>query len=240
MSVKNTRTTVLGLSLVAAIGIIVACTGQGTAKDKPKYVFKDGSGPNGAILTIDGKPFDQEQLMGDNKGDYAEALKRIYDLNLAGTGRLLLEVGYSEEAKKAAEKADEQIKKDNTLVQYDAAERKQLSHSIFGAIYKVTLDPSHPLSFGLGDSYYSLRTTSMRYDYMQDGWNVGTLRGNVKPLMGFAGYKANQTLSNTMVFGVEDKGRGEVIYLVDNPLFRSFWENGKMLFSNAVFVVGGM
>lgn len=145
----------------------------------------------------------------------------------------------SEEAKKAAEKADEQIKKDNTLVQYDAAERKQLSHSIFGAIYKVTLDPSHPLSFGLGDSYYSLRTTSMRYDYMQDGWNVGTLRGNVKPLMGFAGYKANQTLSNTMVFGVEDKGRGEVIYLVDNPLFRSFWENGKMLFSNAVFVVGG-
>ena len=33
-------------------------------------------------------------------------------------------------------------------------------------------------------------------------------------------------------------GRGSVIYMVDDPLFRSFWENGKLLFSNAVFIVG--
>jgi hypothetical protein len=26
--------------------------------------------------------------------------------------------------------------------------------------------------------------------------------------------------------------------LVDNPLFRAFWENGKMVFANAVFMVG--
>jgi len=25
---------------------------------------------------------------------------------------------------------------------------------------------------------------------------------------------------------------------VDDPIFRSFWENGKLLFSNAVFMVG--
>jgi len=40
------------------------------------------------------------------------------------------------------------------------------------------------------------------------------------------------------VFGVEDKGQGSITYLVDNPLFRTFWENGKMLFANAVFMVG--
>ncbi len=145
----------------------------------------------------------------------------------------------TEEAKKTAEKEEEQTKKDNQLVKYDEAERKGLSTEIFGAIYKINLDKSHPLSFGLGDSYYSLRTTPIRFDYLQDGWNVGTLRGNVKPLIGFAGYKANQSLSNTMVFGVQDKGKGQIVYLVDNPLFRSFWENGKILFSNAVFVVGG-
>jgi len=101
------------------------------------------------------------------------------------------------------------------------------------------MDESHPLSFGLNKSYFSLRTTELRFDYLKDAWNVGTLRGKVKPLIGFAGYKANQSLSDTMVFGVEDKGKGQIIYLVDNPLFRSFWENGKMLFTNAVFVVGG-
>jgi hypothetical protein len=57
-------------------------------------------------------------------------------------------------------------------------------------------------------------------------------------LIGFAGYKINKKLENTLVFGVEDKGRGQVVYMVDNPVFRAFWENGKMIFSNAVFMVG--
>jgi hypothetical protein len=29
-----------------------------------------------------------------------------------------------------------------------------------------------------------------------------------------------------------------VIILADDVLFRMFWENGKLLFSNAVFLVG--
>jgi hypothetical protein len=41
-----------------------------------------------------------------------------------------------------------------------------------------------------------------------------------------------------MVFGVESMGRGNVVYLADNPLFRAFWRNGKLLFGNAVFIVG--
>lgn len=144
----------------------------------------------------------------------------------------------SEETKKAAEKEEEKLKKENQLVKYEDAERQDISNSISGAIYKVTLDNSHPLTFGLGD-YFTLRTSSSRYDFLQNSWNVGTLRGKVKPLMGFAGYHANKQLENTLVFGVEDKGRGQVVYFVDNPMFRSFWENGKMVFANAVFIVGG-
>ncbi len=145
----------------------------------------------------------------------------------------------TDDAKKEAEKIGEQLKKEKVLVRYEDSERKNLSSSIFGAIYKTTLDTSHPLAFGLGNTYYSLKTTTLRFDYLQAGWNVGTLRGKVKPLIGFAGIKANQSMENSLVFGVEDKGKGHVVYFVDNPMFRSFWENGKMLFANAVFVVGG-
>jgi hypothetical protein len=144
----------------------------------------------------------------------------------------------TEEAKKAAELKEEEAGKKNLLVRYDDYQRNSISESISGAIYKVTMDPSHPLTFGLGPYYYSLRTSEMRFDYLEGSWNVGTLRGAVRPVQGFAGYKANNSLENSMVFGVEDKGRGQVVYLVDNPLFRSFWENGKMLFANAVFMVG--
>lgn len=149
-----------------------------------------------------------------------------------------LKVYASEDAKKQAEKADKDQKEKEGPVKYAEAERKELSNSIFGAIYKVTLDKTHPLAFGLGDYYYSLRTNELHFSYLENGWNVGTLKGKQKPLIGFSGYKINKKLENTLVFGVEDKGRGNIVYMADNPMFRQFWENGKMIFSNAVFMVG--
>ncbi|MCE2895898.1 MAG: M14 family metallopeptidase [Flammeovirgaceae bacterium] len=149
-----------------------------------------------------------------------------------------LKVFANDDAKSKAEREAKEQKEKEGPVKYGDAERKELTNSIFGAIYKVNLDKSHPLAFGLGDFYYSLRTSELHYAYLEKGWNVGLLKGKQKPLIGFAGVKINRQLENTLVFGVEDKGKGQVVYLVDNPLFRSFWENGKMLFSNAVFMVG--
>jgi hypothetical protein len=37
--------------------------------------------------------------------------------------------------------------------------------------------------------------------------------------------------------GVQPMGRGSIVYFSDNPIFRSFWENGKLLLANAVFLV---
>jgi len=149
-----------------------------------------------------------------------------------------LKVYVNDDAKKQAEKLAKDQQEKEGPVKYNEAERKQLSNDIFGAIYKVTLDKSHPLAFGLGDTYYSLRTNTLHYAYLDKGWNVGILKGKQKPLIGFAGVKINKALENTLVFGVEDKGRGNVVYMADNPMFRCFWENGKMIFSNAVFMVG--
>jgi hypothetical protein len=144
----------------------------------------------------------------------------------------------TEDKKKEAEKKDKEAKEKEGIVKYGDAERKELSNNIFGAIYKVTLDKTHPLAFGLGENYYSLKTNEQHYDFLENAWNVGVIKGKTKPLIGFAGYKINKKLENTLVFGVEDKGKGQIVYFVDDPLFRSFWENGKMLFSNAVFMVG--
>ena len=124
------------------------------------------------------------------------------------------------------------------LKPFDASERDGLSSSIFGAIFKVSLDNSNPLAYGYGNEYYSLKTSSLRFAYLESGQNVGVLKKESTPVSGFAGFKAVDKLENSLVFGVEKKGQGEIIYMVDNPLFRAFWENGKMLFGNAVFLVG--
>jgi Zinc carboxypeptidase len=147
---------------------------------------------------------------------------------------------YTTDAEKTeAEKKEKELKEKDVLARYEDAERRQLSNAISGAIYKVTLDRSHPLAFGMRDTYYTLKTNELRYGYLENGWNVGVIKGNAKPVQGFAGYKINKKMSNSLVFGVEEKGQGSITYLVDNPLFRCFWENGKMIFSNAVFMVGG-
>ncbi len=57
------------------------------------------------------------------------------------------------------------------------------------------------------------------------------------PISGFAGSNTKEKMKNSLVFGVENQGRGTVIYMVDNPLFRGFWENGKLFFVNALFLV---
>jgi hypothetical protein len=69
------------------------------------------------------------------------------------------------------------------------------------------------------------------------GWNVGVIKKD-NQVAGFVGSKLKDKLKDGLLFGVQDMGEGYVIYLADDPLFRSFWENGKLLFSNAVFMVG--
>jgi len=120
---------------------------------------------------------------------------------------------------------------------YGSAERRNISDIIAGAVFRVDVDNSHPLAFGLDDHYFSLKTNELSYAPLDDGWNVGAL-GDELLITGFAGYRAREQVKGTLVFGVENMGRGSVVYLVDNPLYRAFWENGKFLFGNAVFMDG--
>ncbi len=120
---------------------------------------------------------------------------------------------------------------------YSQRQRENISNFNAGSIFKVTMDNSHPLAFGYEDSYFSLKLDADAYRFLDDGWNVGVAAEDAH-MSGFVGYKAKEGLKNTLAFGVQDMGSGEVIYMVDNPLFRAFWYNGKLLFGNAVFLVG--
>jgi hypothetical protein len=146
---------------------------------------------------------------------------------------------YASEAEKLEAEQREKFRlQTEGLPRYGEIQRKQLSENIYGAIYKAHLDNSHPLGFGLKPFYYTIKTHERRFAWLTTGWNVGYFNGVTKPVQGFAGFKANQALTNSLLIGVEPIGRGKVVYFVDNPLFRSFWEEGKMLFANAVFLTG--
>ncbi|WP_294822396.1 M14 family zinc carboxypeptidase [uncultured Flavobacterium sp.] len=119
---------------------------------------------------------------------------------------------------------------------YQNAERRAISASVPGAIVENVLDKTHPLSYGLGERYFSLKTSDSRYQLLKNVWNVAYVPAGYRNF-GFIGRSLKKKLENTVTFAVEQKGRGQVIYMIDNPLFRGFWENGNLLFSNALFLV---
>ena len=132
-----------------------------------------------------------------------------------------------------------EIEKDSTeqVQVFDESHRESMKKAITGAIFKAKVDNTHPLAYGYQDTYFTLKLGSDAYDYLKNG-SVVYLEGNQNtPVAGFAGSEAQQKIENTLVFGVESHGSGHVIYMVDNPLFRGFWENGKLFFANALFMV---
>lgn len=134
-------------------------------------------------------------------------------------------------------KEEDKDKKNGNLTPYDQRERENVTNFITGSIYKVSIDPSHPMAFGYGDSYYSLKQGSDSYAFLEHGYNVGYIKDAPVTVAGFSGSKAKEKLENTMIFGEARMGRGSIIYLVDDVLFRSFWENGKLFFVNSLFFV---
>ena len=138
-----------------------------------------------------------------------------------------------EEAKKD-EKASDPYK---YIKPYENRERESVLSNAPGAIYKVDLDNTHPLGFGFPNFYYTLKLDDQVYQFLKQGWNVGTIKKD-NYLTGFVGAEAKKKTVDGLIFGVQDLGSGSVVYMTDDPLFRSFWENGKLLFSNAVFMVG--
>ncbi|GAB3819927.1 hypothetical protein GCM10028895_19040 [Pontibacter rugosus] len=142
--------------------------------------------------------------------------------------------------KKEESKEDDKDKKDDPyekLRTYADREREAISGEVQGSIFRVELDNTHPLAFGYGNNYFALIRSSNAFNYLKDGWNVGVLKKD-NYATGFVGEGAREKLEDALIIGTQPMGRGEVVYLADNPLFRGFWQGGKLLFGNAVFVVG--
>lgn len=161
-------------------------------------------------------------------------------------GRLVaLEGGVAQLAKtdwgiKVKKTEDSADKKDpNALLQkFEDREKEFLSANNPGSIFKVELDNTHPLAYGYPSYYYTLKQDDALYEFFKEGgWNVGVLKKESQ-VAGFVGYKLKEKLKDGLVFGVQDLGQGAVVYLADDILFRSFWENGKLMLCNAVFLVG--
>ena len=133
------------------------------------------------------------------------------------------------------ESKDDEKEEGNNLIPYADRRREYANQMITGAIFKTKVDNTHPMAYGYSKDYFSLKLGATSYSLLDGGSNVAHIGDNVTKVSGFAGRDALKNLKNSLVFGEERQGRGSIIYMVDNTLFRSFWENGKLFFVNAIF-----
>ena len=130
----------------------------------------------------------------------------------------------------------EDTDKEDNLTPYADREIESVTNFITGSIFRTKVDTTHPLAFGYGDEYFSLKLGSSSYQYLDNGFNVAWIDDNPENVSGFAGDKAKGSLNKSLIFGEERMGSGSMIYMADDPLFRAFWHNGKLFFANAVFL----
>jgi hypothetical protein len=143
---------------------------------------------------------------------------------------------------KMKKEEEDKDKKDNKpnyedLKKFAESEHDGIRSYIAGAIYKIDLDVTHPLAFGMGDHYFTLKQDDNVYEFFKEGWNVGVIKKD-NYVAGFVGSKIKDKIKDAVLMGEQPMGNGSVIYLADNPVFRNFWESGKLLLSNAVFLTG--
>ncbi|MHA4893713.1 M14 metallopeptidase family protein [Pedobacter sp. PWIIR3] len=175
-------------------------------------------------------------------GNYGDNLNEKLDGWVNSGGKLILIqdaisslIGKKPFNIKLKEQAKEESKPVNSKKYADRHQDDQ-SNAIPGAIFRVNLDNSHPLAAGLGDYYYALKTDDMIYESNGSTFNAGVLKSN-SYVAGIAGKSVLKKLDNGMLFGVQSLGKGSVIYFASDVLFRSFWESGKQIFANSVFLL---
>jgi hypothetical protein len=116
---------------------------------------------------------------------------------------------------------------------------RDAEHVVAGSIVATDIDTTHPLAFGYTDrDLPSLRNTALTLEWPQD--NPYAVVSAYEPassvlLTGYMSERRRGEIAETPAVIAERYGRGAVVLLADNPVFRGFFHGTEKLLVNAIF-----
>ncbi|QLE87407.1 peptidase M14 [Shewanella sp. Scap07] len=120
------------------------------------------------------------------------------------------------------------------------AEKSQLKakQSIGGAIVGLQLDSSHPINFGLGQTNLPvLKNKAFGFSPSSKAFQ-NAARYQAQPLIdGFLAPEYQHALANTPAIVVEPHGKGALVALADNLVFRNIWLGSQRTYANALYFI---
>jgi hypothetical protein len=106
----------------------------------------------------------------------------------------------------------------------------------FGAIFKASLDLTHPIGYGYSEKeIYTFRNDNFFLEPSPNPY-ANPLVYTSDPLV--SGYLHPSNLpgvNQSAVISVSSVGRGRIVGFADNPNFRAFWFGTNKLFMNSIF-----
>jgi hypothetical protein len=120
--------------------------------------------------------------------------------------------------------------------EYSDASRDKGAQVIGGAIFEASLDRSHPIGYGYLDEKIPVFRRGTVFLEPAKSPYATPLQYTAFPLLsGYVSGKNERVLKNSASIIVEKSGRGRIILMADNPIFRAFWYGTNKLFLNAIF-----
>ena len=105
-----------------------------------------------------------------------------------------------------------------------------------GSIFRVELDPAHPVSFGYRTEIAAFKNGSRSFDPAGSGTHVGLIKG-AEALSGYVNDAAAKRLEGRAYVTVDRRGRGAFVLFADDPNFRGAWRGLTRLFLNATLLM---
>lgn len=137
---------------------------------------------------------------------------------------------------------EEEEERDEPLARLNASEMavREAEHIIGGALFETDLDISHPLGFGFNDRTLPVQRnmTSVLIRPEDDPYAVVAEYTDAPLLSGYASERRQTEIAGTPAVVAERLGRGSVIMMADNPVFRATFPGSERLLMNAIFFSG--
>ncbi|MEZ6196151.1 MAG: M14 family metallopeptidase [Planctomycetota bacterium] len=155
--------------------------------------------------------------------------------SLGAEGAKLSGISTRDEAEEEKRKQEREKEKDEKPRRIEQREEEDRRRSAPGSIFRVELDPAHPLSFGYGDEIVVFKGGTRTFD-PHSGLAIGLFR-DAPRLSGYLDEETDKRMRGRGYAMVERQGRGSVVFFAEDPNFRSAWHGLSRLLLNAIILL---
>ena len=113
-------------------------------------------------------------------------------------------------------------------------ERRQRLEEVPGTIFRIKIDPQHPLGFGYSGEAQVFKMSREALDLGPEGTNVAWFTASAK-VSGYASRENVERFKEKPFLIDEPRGRGHVVLYVEDPNFRVFWYGLNRMFLNSIY-----